>query len=245
MNLEREAPVPLYIQLIDTLASEIAAGGYTPDQRLMSERELCQRFKVSRMTVRQALSRLERDGLVYTRVGKGTFVREQKIKQQLSTLTGFSQEVQNRGGEPKSRVLEAKIIPADLKIAKILNLERGHEVVMISRLRIANNIPLSIESAHIPHALCPNILEHDFAVESLYHVFEHKYGLHLVGAEQSMIARLALPDELELLQLTPPAAVMSMERVTHTDRDVIVEYVVSTTRGDLYMFHSRLQPYPN
>ncbi len=91
MQLRPEAPDPLYIQLRDTLEAEIRAGRYAAHQRLPSERELSAKFGVSRMTARQALLEMARNGAIYTRAGKGTFVAEPKIDQQLQALTGFSQ----------------------------------------------------------------------------------------------------------------------------------------------------------
>ncbi len=233
--------VPLYLQVKNTLEAEIREGKYGADQRLPSERELCERFDVSRMTARQALKELERDGLVFSRVGKGTFVNETKIDQQLRSLTGFSQDIQNRGARPSSRVLSAKIISAATHLAALLKLLPGAEVVELSRLRLSNETPLCIETAHIPHYLCPNILQNDFSQESLYRIFERDYGHRLGRAEQTIEASLAEPAEMELLQMTPPAAVLRIERLTYNQQDALLEYVTSTYRGDLYQFHLTLQ----
>jgi GntR family transcriptional regulator len=244
MRLKRKAPIPLYIQLKDSLVADIGNGNYQPHQQMPSERELCERFKVSRMTVRQALTEMVRDGLVYAVVGKGTFVSEPKINQELRSLTGFSQDAQARGNKPTSRVLEAQVIPATSHLAQMLNMAPGDEIVMLSRLRLSNDVPLAIETSHLPYALCPQLLQHDFASESLYHVLESEYGLRLVRAEQTIEAGLADPPELELLQMLPPAAVLRMERRTYTDQDVPVEYVVSAYRSDRYKFRSVLQECP-
>jgi GntR family transcriptional regulator len=224
------------------LTTEITAGRYRAHQRLPSERELATRFKVSRMTVRQALLELARDGTIYTRVGKGTFVAAPKIDQQLRALTGFSQEVLARGGTPSSRVLEAQVIPATPEVAAALRIRPDAEVIMLSRLRLFDGAPLAIETAYLPFVLFPNLLRHDFAVESLYDVLENKYTLTLTRADQSIEAALAGVRELELLELTPPAAVLKMQRLTLTSDGVPVEYVLSAYRGDRYKFHSILQP---
>lgn len=241
MQLRPEAPDPLYVQLKDSLVADIRAGRYGVHQRLPSERELSQRYGVSRMTARQALLELARDGVVYTRVGKGTFVAGPKIDQQLRTLTGFSREVRARGGHPTSRVLEARVIPASAEIAGRLRLTPGADpVVCLSRLRLADGLPLAIETAYLPLNLCPNLLDHDFSVESLYSVLENEYGLRLTQAEQTIEAALATPRELELLELIPPAAVLRMQRLTLADA-LPVEYVLSVYRGDRYKFRSVLQ----
>lgn len=241
MRLQREAPDPLYIQLKDSLVADIRSGHYRAHQRLPSERELSERFQVSRMTARQALLDLARDGVVYTRMGKGTFVAETKIDQQLRALTGFTEDVRARGGRPSSRVLEARVIPALPEIAAALRLMPGAEVIKLARLRLADDVPLAIETAYLPFALCPNLLHHDFSATSLYRVLEDEYGLKLVDAEQTIEAALAEPRELELLRLSAPAAVLRIQRLTFASNGVPVEYVLSTYRGDRYKFRSTLQ----
>ncbi len=241
MRLHREAPDPLYIQLKDSLVADIRSGRYTAHQRLPSERELADRFQVSRMTARQALLQLARDGVIYTRVGKGTFVAEPKIDQQLRALTGFTQDVRARGGRPGSRVLEARAIPAMPEVAAALRVAPGAEVIRLARLRLADGLPLAIETAYLPFSLCPNLLQHDFSTASLYHVLEDEYAMTLVGAQQTIEAALAEPRELELLELTPPAAVLRIQRLTFTSDGVPVEFVQSAYRGDRYRFRSALQ----
>ena len=239
--LSKNAPVPLYLQVKNMLEAEIQAGTYSQDDRLPSERELCERFGVSRMTARQALKELERAGLVFSRVGKGTFVSGPKIDQQLRSLTGFTHEIGSRGARPSSIVLSAQIIPASEQLSNMLKIMQAAEVVELSRLRLSNELPLCIEVAHIPHYLCPDILKNDFSHASLYEVFERDYGQRLVRAEQIMEASLAVPRELETLQMVAPASVLRIERLTYNQQDVLVEYVTSTYRGDRYKFHLTLQ----
>ena len=243
-RLKRNHPLPLYVQLSETLRADIHARRLQPQQQLPSERELCARFRVSRMTVRQALIDLTREGLIYSRVGKGTFVSEPKIDQQLKTLTGFSQDMSARGSRTASRVLEAKLIPAPDEIAQILRVPVGAETVVLARVRFADSVPLAIETVHLPHKYCPALLRHDFSKESLYDVLEHQYNYHLVRAEQTIEAALASPRDAALLQLVPPVAVLMMERLTFTDQDILIEYVQSTYRGDRYKFRSALAPRP-
>ncbi len=239
-RLHRDAPDPLYAQLKDSLIAEINAGRYLPHDRLPSERELSTRFNVSRMTARQALLELARDGLIYTRVGKGTFIAEPKIDQQLRALTGFTQDVSTRGGRPSSSVLEARVIPATAEVGAALQMMPGAEVILLSRLRFSDGVSLAIETAYLPFVLVPNLLAHNFAVESLYNVLENEYGFKLVQAEQTIESALATPRELDLLKLSPPSAVLKMRRLTRTADGIPVEFVLSVYRGDRYVFHSTL-----
>src|SRR5688572_4437305 len=139
MKLRREAPTPLYLQLKKALIADIDAGQYKPHERLMSERELGEKFKVSRMTVRQALIEMIREGILYTQAGKGTYVRDSKIKQELQTLTGFSQDMAARGATVAAQVLEARVIPATLTLAAIFAVPMNTEIVLLSRLRLSRS----------------------------------------------------------------------------------------------------------
>jgi GntR family transcriptional regulator len=241
MMLKREAPTPLYLQLKNALIADIDAGQYKPHQRLMSERELGEKFKVSRMTVRQALTEMIREGILYTQVGKGTYVNDSKIKQELQTLTGFSQDMAARGAVVSAQVLDARIIPATLTLAAIFSIPMNTELVLLSRLRLSDGIPLAIEEAYIWYQVCPGILECDFSKESLYNILATRYGTILVRAEQTMEASLALPKEAELLQISPPAPVLRLERLSYNEQNILMEYVKSTYRGDRYKFHTTLQ----
>lgn len=241
MKLRREAPTPLYLQLKNALVSDIDGGRYKPHERLMSERELGEKFKVSRMTVRQALTEMIREGILYTQVGKGTYVSESKIKQELQTLTGFSQDMIARGTVASGQVLEARVIPATLALAAIFSVPMNTEIVLLSRLRLSDSIPLAIEEAHILHRVCPGILAYDFSKESLYNILATRYSTILVRAEQTMEASLATSKEAELLQITPPSPVLRIERLSYSEQHTLVEYVRSTYRGDRYKFHTTLQ----
>ncbi len=239
-RLNRRHPLPLYLQLEESLRADILARRLQPHQQLPSEREMCDHYRVSRMTVRQAMLALARDGLVYSRVGKGTFVSEPKIDQQLKTLTGFSQEMQARGCKPTSQVLEAKIVPAADAIAQALHLPPAAHVILLVRVRLADSSPLAIETVHLPQSFCPDLLRHDFATESLYAVLEREYGYRLTRAEQTLEAGLAGPREVALLQVQPRAPILIMERRTFTDQNVPIEHVHSSYRGDRYKFSSVL-----
>lgn len=242
MKLKREAPTPLYLQLKNALVADIDAGQYKPHERLMSERELGEKFKVSRMTVRQALTAMIRDGILYTQAGKGTYVNASKIKQELQALTGFSQDMTARGTVASGQVLEARIVPATLTLAAIFSVPMNTELVLLSRLRLSDGMPLAIEVAYILHRVCAGILEYDFSKESLYNVLATRYNTILVRAEQTMEASLATPKEAELLQTTSPAPVLRIERLSYNEQNTLVEFVVSVYRGDRYKFHTTLHP---
>jgi GntR family transcriptional regulator len=240
--LAHDGPEPLYLQIKALLLEEMRTGRYVPHQRLPSERELSLAHGVSRMTVRQALVELQRSGATYARVGKGTFVASPKIDQQLRSVTSFTEELRARGGKPSSRVIDATIAPANADVAAALGLTPGAAVMTLARVRLADGRPLAIETALLPAEPLHGLLEHDFSRESLYEVLSGDYGLTLIAASQTIEAALAEEQELALLGMDPPAAVLRMRRLTQAADGKPIELVFSTYRGDLYQLHSNLEP---
>jgi GntR family transcriptional regulator len=235
---------PLYLQIQDILLSEIQAGVYGTEGKLPSERELADRFKVSRMTARQALQSLQQHGLVYAQVGKGTFVRRAAFKQGLETLSSFTEDIKALGQVPRSQVLFAQVLPADEIVAQRLQIALNSPVCALKRLRFANQQPLAIETAHLPHAVCPNLLSrYDFAHESLYRVLQDAYSIRLAHAEQTFRADLADSTERRLLNMADgtPHLVLRVTRVTFDSADQPIEYVSSAYHGAYYEFQVSLR----
>ncbi len=238
--MNADSSTPLYTQIKDRLQLQIQQRAYEVGAKLPSERELAQEFGVSRMTARQALQYLVQEGLAYSRVGKGTFVSPPKID--LRALTSFSEESRLRGMTPGSRVLKATLALADAMTTRWLQISPGTEIVVLSRIRLANAKPLAIETAHLDHRLCPGILDHhDFACESLYEVLRQEYGWVMVWADQIIEARQAVHEECQLLEMDRQIPVLSLTRVTYDKQDRPIEFVNSVYRGDQYRLHAVLR----
>jgi GntR family transcriptional regulator len=243
MPLLRESASPMYIQLKEAIIADIVAGHHEPNQRLPSERVLCQRYGVSRMTVRQALAELTREGAIYTRIGKGTFVSmPQLIEQQLGAVSSFSRDVIAQGNTPSSRVHEATVIPAPPLVARMLQLAPEADVILLVRVRLSDGEPLALETAFLPFALFPDLLRHDFSSESLHDLLEHDYQLTLAQAEQTITAALADTREADALGLQLPAAVLKLQRLIQRQDGVPITFMRSSYRGDRYTLHAALQP---
>lgn len=242
MMLQRESSVPLYIQIKRLLKAQIENGDYPVGSQLPSERELAQRFNVSRMTARQALQALAQEGLTQSRVGTGTFVRSPKLDQELWTLTSFSEEMWRRGMTPSSTVRRARVVPVTEEVAKKLDIDPDAPIVQLDRVRLANDCPLAIEVCHLPHARCEGILnDNDFSRVSLYEVLRREYGVLTVWADQTIQAGLSNEDERRALDLDESVPVLRLARVTYDEYDQPIEYVRSVYRGDEYQLHAILR----
>jgi GntR family transcriptional regulator len=233
---------PLYEQIKDYLLNCIDQGIYPADTRLPSERDLAEQFGVSRLTVKKAISDLLQSGHVYVQIGKGTYVSRAKIDQSLDALTSFSEDVGKRRQRPSSRVLEAREIPASVDEARTLRIPAGAPLFLLRRVRLADDVPMAIESSRVVAALCPGLLDgRDFGATSLYHVLRAEYSIRLTYAEQSIEARLASIEEAHLLAVEVRAPILGISRVTYTDTDVPVEFALSAYCGTRYKFQAILR----
>ncbi len=236
--------IPLYQQIKDHCQSGIKSGGYPVDSRLPSERQLAEKFMVSRMTVTKAFKELEREGWVYARSGKGTFVAPQTIiDQTLEKLTSFTEDMAAQNLKVTSRILSISIENADESIAKKLWIGPGTLIFVLERFRLADEELISLERTHIPYTLCPDIEKHyDFSQESLYKVLREQYSFKLVVAQQTVEARLPTEDEMKKLGIEKSKPVLSFERSTLNENSHPVEFVNSVYLGDRYKLKIMLKP---
>ncbi|MCB9453728.1 MAG: GntR family transcriptional regulator [Anaerolineaceae bacterium] len=240
--LDVDSGTPLYEQIKELIRNNIQMGIYPVGGRIPSERTLKDIFKVNRLTVKRAITDLVQEGILYTQVGKGTYVSVSKVDQQLEQLTSFTEEMAKRGQQTTSRVLKANIIPASDEEAGILRVMTGTPLIYLVRLRLSNDMPMAIERMKIAQRWCETLLDdYDFAVESLYRVLHEEYHIVLHYAEQSIEARLATAEESQLLRLEPNAAILHMTRRTFTDSDQVVEYTTSAYCGSRYKFQAVLR----
>lgn len=240
--LDKHDPTPLYYQLKEVILSHIDSGEWQPGMQLPSERELCAQFRISRITVRQALAELEMEGRLVRDQGRGTFIAPPRIKQHLTRLTGFTQDMQARGQKPGSVVLRLTVTRATAAIAHRLRLDAHHRnVVLLQRLRTANGEPMAVETAYLSETLCGGIVDEDLANQSLYTLLTQKYGITPTRAEQQLEAVACPASEAKLLGIPKGSPVLHLHRTTFSQHDQPFETVESYYRGDKYVFHAELK----
>jgi GntR family transcriptional regulator len=232
--------VPRYHQLKEIIRESVLSGDLKPGDLVPSERELSERYGVSRMTARQSIVELTHEGLLYRRQGKGTFVAWPKIAQQLTALTGFTQDIRARGQRPGTRILEMGMVAVEGTAALRLQVPAGQRVLRLYRVRLADDEPLALERSLVSFFGCEKLLDADLVATSLYSLLETRYGLPPVEADQELEAGLAAEPEAGLLEIAPGSPVLLLRRTTYTERHQPIEYAESVYRGDKYSFHSRL-----
>lgn len=239
-EVEKDSSVPIYSQVERIVVDMIDSGQLSPGQRAPSERKIADRLEISRMTARAALSNLVAEGYLYSVPGKGTFVANPKVRQDLVELTSFTQDMRRRGLKAGASLLEFDLVDeAPAKALLALALPEREKLVRLHRLRIADGQPMCLETSYLPAASFSWLLEEDMDSGSLYQTLENR-GVELVKAEESLEATLVRETEAELLTVPVGSPGLLIERITYTERDRPVEYVKSLYRGDRYRFSTML-----
>lgn len=236
MTLQKNSPIPLYYQLTEVLREKIHLGELKPGAQLPSERELSEAYGISRMTVRQALAYLIREGNLVARQGLGTFVAEPKLAYDAWHLLSFTEEMMLAGTAPASQVLEQAVVVPPSAVAADLELAPTATTVKIVRLRLSHNTPLLLETVYVPAALCPGLEQTNLATQSLYGLLENRYGLRLSHARQTFETTTANSYEAQLFAVPVGLGMILLEGVTRVDTGQPVEYFKAIYRGDRFKF---------
>jgi GntR family transcriptional regulator len=235
-RIDRSSPVPFYYQLRQIMETAITARGSAGDP-LPSEASLCETFGVSRTVVRQALSDLQRDGLIERFKGRGSFVAEPKVAERLvQELTSLHEDVAARGQTLETQVLRFEMQPGSPYVTQMLGLAASDPILILERLRIVDGEPFELSTTHLSYAHCAALLELDMAQRSLYHALEHDLGLNLARGHRSVEAAQADARTARHLGLWEGAPVLLLKGTTYLDNGSAIEYFTSVHRGDRSRF---------
>lgn len=238
--IDPSAPLPKYLQLRAILLDMIEQDRLPVDAPVPSERELCRRFGVSRMTVRQALDQLVAEDRLRRVHGKGTFVARPKV-QMPKELVSFTEDMLARGMTPACVDLDARTIPADARLAGYLGATPGAAVHVLERLRLADGEPMAVELSHIPASLAPDLFERRAPEGSLFAVLEREFGIVMDAGEQTIEAGPADARQAALLGIEPGGTVFLMRQRTFS-RGICAEVAFAAYRADRYRIKLGLEP---
>lgn len=240
-SVDKDTPVPLYYQLKMRISEMIDSGELSVGDMLPTENELCAHLRVSRPTVRQALSELVAEGRLMRQKGKGTFVSQPKVDVRfLQRLESFNTQMRQKGLEPFTSVLSLRVIPGVQRVNEALNLPADARLIQLSRLRFASNEPMVWVETHTPYDRFPLLMEQDFETSSFYERLETLYNTRVFHVIREIEAVNANRQEAELLDIEPGKAVCLVKTRGCTEEGLPVEYSVARYRGDRNKFSVEL-----
>ncbi len=233
MSNEREINYqsPIYLQLREVIRTKIEDGDYLPGTAIPSENELAETYGINRLTVRNAVDALVKEGLLRRVQGKGVYVVGNKIERDLETLGGFTQTMLQKNARPSTKILMKVRRPAGIKFAHIFSIPAEEQIYYIKRLDLANAEPISLEEIFLPCSLVPELESIDLSVFSLYEVYDF-YGIQLEHARQTLdLAELETSDA-RMLGIEPSTATLLFSCTSYDYSGRVIEYTRSYTRGD-------------
>lgn len=217
----------------DSIIELISSGQFSSGDRLPPERELAETLRVSRTTLREALSQLARTGYVTRKPGRagGTFVSRPKVERDLTSLAGLPEHLRRQGRESSARVLSSRLMTADARTSAELGLTDGNMVYEIVRLRLSDGEPISLERSRFPADRFDGLLEHSLG-GSLYSILREEYGVPPHRARERIEPVVAGSLEAEILGVQAGEPLLSVERVTYDSTGTAVEVGHDLFRGD-------------
>lgn len=237
LSLDRSSQLPLYGQIRSQIEEAIKTGRLKPGHALPSEPELARSLGVSKMTVRHALNQLVGDGLITRQKGRGTFVAHQKVEITLPYFTSYSEDMARRGYTPFTQLLSVETVQASARQAKTLGLDERAPLIRIVRLRLADEIPIALETSWVNAALVPNFVERHRSFTSLYQVLQDDYDLRPTRARQSFEATSAAAHESIHLGIPAGSPILLLESVLYDQKDRPVDLTKAAYRGDRYKIY--------
>jgi GntR family transcriptional regulator len=227
---------PLYMQVKEDILSKIESGVWKENARLPTERELCSEYRVSTVTMREALKQLVNEGKLVRIAGRGTFVTKPKMVARLNSLFSISRWAQQEGITVATRIIKVEIQKCNEYVSHHLSAKVGEDVTKVERVRIGNMEPLMFEVLWIPSRLCPDLHLQEMTNTPLHDILRDVYSIPLTKAVESL--EPVVPDEYikRLMGLEAKTLLLKVEHSTFTLHDEVILFANSYYRGDRYKF---------
>ncbi|WP_086348216.1 GntR family transcriptional regulator [Candidatus Enterococcus clewellii] len=228
--------LPIYLQIHDKIKEDIEKGLWAIGDRLPSERELAVQFKVSRMTLRQAIQTLADEGILERKIGSGTYVARQKVQEKMIGTTSFTEIMVSQNRKPSSKTVSYFIThPSSSELEK-LQLSEDESILRMERIRYADNVPICFEVASIPYSLIDKYSKSEIS-QSLYKTLEEKGGYKIGQANQTISAMLASEQISEYLEIKRGEAILRLRQISYLEDGKPFEYVRTQYAGNRFEFY--------
>jgi len=230
---------PLYEQVRARLVEAISAGRWRPGEPLPSEAALAHAHGVAIGTIRKAVDALVAEQVLARHQGKGTYVTEHDG----SRLLFHFFHIVGRDGHksyPEVRTLSFRRDRADAESAKALGIAPHDKVVRIRNVLALDGAARIVDDITLPAQLFPGLTEKIFLARgnTIYHLYQSRYGINVLRADERLRAVLANADDARLLGVAAGAPLLEIRRVALTFRDRPVELRVSRVNTSAHVYHN-------
>lgn len=227
--------VPNYVRIHDALKDEVENSVWKIGERLPSERDLAERFNVSRMTARQAVTSLVDEGILERRVGSGTYVASRRVREKMRGTTSFTDIILAQGKTPSSELLSyIRTAPNDVECEK-LHITKENSIIRMERIRYADHLPICFEVASIPFELVKDFDKNN--ITSNFFKTLRENGYEISHSEQIVSAKKASTELAEDLKTRVGSAMLGVTQVSYLSDGRAFEYVLSQYVGDRFEFY--------
>lgn len=242
-KIDKSVPIPLYFQLKTLILEEIKSGNYEVGSIIPTEKEFSDTFRISRTTVRQAITELVQEGWLYRVKSKGTFIAQPKINQDfIKKLESFNDQILRAGMTPSTEVLDLKTVHADAVTAKNLELKENDLVIYLYRKRLADGEPIVTIETYLPFNVCSFVLEHDLSKERLYSILNQSTETAVFRVKRIVEAVEADKNDETYLNIKVGKPIQHFSSVGYNAYDRPIEYSLARYRGDRNSFEITVFP---
>ena len=239
INIDKNSPLPIYHQLKQGIIELINAGELERGACLPSENELARVYKISPMTVRQAMADLVNSGYIFREKGRGTYVAERPVKHTLERLTSFSEDIEERDMTPGSQILLIEQVPPPPEVLARIELPEGVTMTHIQRIRLFGEMPVGIHTVYLREI--PIEREELEEYQSLYKLLEAR-GIQIREGEETIEAVAATEQFAELIpNVKVGSPLLQTTRFSWDISGEFIEYGKAQYRADLYQYTIRLK----
>ena len=212
-----------------------------PDDKLPGERSLCEILGASRTLVRAAINQLVQEGVLYSKIGSGTYIEKPKVCRPLQVYIPFKSTVENEGRKFTTKVLSVTKAESDKNIARHLHLTIGQPVYELKRLRSIDDIPFMIDVSYIDAKRFGKLDNYDFSVKSLYTVLQQDYHTRVSKGNEKIGITFASQSEAAFLSVPEGDALFFISGLAYDENDLPIEYAKVVIKKDLVMFSCYLE----
>ena len=241
--LNNNDSTPLYKQLAEQLRQQIEEGKFKNDHPIPSERSLCEKFRISRITVRQAILEMINEGILYRKQGKGTYVAKRRITQGLTRLVSFTRTVLDLGMNPSTKILGNDILPVDFQLAKVLDIPPTSQTLKLSLLGMGDGEPLVLYESYFPLSLGRKMAREAFRREkkkqsfSTFDLYGESSNIFPASINQTFEAITADERLFSLMHVKKGSAILMTTSVFVARDQRPLEFRKAMYRGDCYKFY--------